>query len=189
MNEKTEQRLTGWGSIALGVIALVITGLASIVRGLTANIPVPLWVFLVAVLLGFVLVLRLMGQSRRNLTAADNARTREHEEHDRENKTQQLRYDELSDSHKSLEASVERANALVFKNGAYFRTGDTDLTQPFCRVCLDSRGEPITVSEEAPWDSDFNGFLPIYYCPACKRGHPRQVVEPKPVDDDEENLL
>jgi hypothetical protein len=132
MNEKTEQRLTGWGSIALGVIALVITGLASIVRGLTANIPVPLWVFLVAVLLGFV---------------------------------------------------------LVFKNGAYFRTGDTDLTQPFCRVCLDSRGELITVSEEAPWDSDFNGFLPIYYCPACKRGHPRQVVEPKPVDDDEENLL
>lgn len=167
MNEKTEQRIIGWGQFIFGALAVIVVGLSALIKWLESPLIVPLWVFLAVVFLLIALFFVLSRQHRNELARLAAKHDAECEDRD-----------QLADRLRELQEQTDAARAVAFTDGAYFRTSDTQHQQPFCRVCYDANHDLITVSED--FDYCDNEWIPTYACPACGRAHNRRVVLTEP---------
>lgn len=183
MKEHTEQRIIGWGGLILTAMAIAVSGLAALIKGLTATIAVQLWVFLAAVFLAIAAVLWLVQQHRKQLETLTTQHKKECKEYDETldeweeaQKDWQAEYDKLAGAYTRLQEETAKANELVFQGGAYFRKSDSEHQQPFCRVCQDTKSRRVTVDEITEWDESTETRTVFYRCPSCNTTHRKQLM-------------
>lgn len=177
ISEKTEYRITGWGGVLLGAIALIgLPTLSVWFRGLTRPVNLPLWAFLSAVLL--LATVALLSYRTVTHRSAEVRRGFEEEEATWMAEAAQLggTCDDLAEENRQLVASLHDKNALVFERGAYFRRTDTSHQQPFCRVCYDREQLLITVTESTEWDDKERDWVGVYFCPECGETHLMRIL-------------
>lgn len=175
------------GQFILGVVAsLVATAiwpvLSSFVKVLDDERFLPLWGYLTILTVAIVGFAWILFLTTRNLRAeiADDAETFEKwEKAEKEwEEILQQRDDEhgkqlgnwaraekgFKDRIAELEAELATERELVYDDGLYYRSKDSQRKQPFCRVCHDKDGELSTV---VYFYTDLRNSTRMYSCSIC----------------------